>query len=79
MLEEGAARPRDWLVMADGCSSLLQMFGVIADTMGKRVFSSLDLLGAFYADDVNDGMMGNVSLDPPPLPFFPLSPCNPPT
>lgn len=36
------------------------MFGVIADTLGKRVFSSLDLLGAFYADDVNDGMMGNV-------------------
>jgi hypothetical protein len=58
---------------------MLQMFGVIADTVGKRVFSSLDLLGAFYADDVNDGMMGNVSLDPPPLPFFPLSPCNPPT
>jgi hypothetical protein len=58
---------------------MLQMFGVIADTVGKRVFSSLDLLGAFYADDVNDGMMGNVSLDLPPLPLLPSRQCNPPT
>lgn len=26
-----------------------------------RHFAKLDLLGAYYSDNVNDGMMGNVS------------------
>lgn len=64
----------------DAWASLMQMFGVIADSMGKRVFSSLDLLGAFYSDDVNDGMMGNVrARHSSPLSFFAaLQPTRPP-
>ena len=36
--------------------------------LAVRQFSKLDLLGGFYADNVNDGMWGNVS-HPSPLPF----------
>ena len=34
--------------------------------LAVRHFSKLDLLGAFYADNVNDGMYGNVRSRHPP-------------
>eukprot|EP00282_Hemiselmis_andersenii_P007456 CAMPEP_0114110838 /NCGR_PEP_ID=MMETSP0043_2-20121206/1521_1 /TAXON_ID=464988 /ORGANISM="Hemiselmis andersenii, Strain CCMP644" /LENGTH=73 /DNA_ID=CAMNT_0001202805 /DNA_START=19 /DNA_END=240 /DNA_ORIENTATION=- len=35
------------------------MFEVFAASRSQRVFTSLDLLGAYYSDNVNDGLRGN--------------------